>query len=58
MTDFLATGGDGAALTRDARVEDLNRVDLDALIQHLQGLPEGRLTLTPALQAPRIKPIK
>jgi 5'-nucleotidase len=58
MTDFLATGGDGAALTRDARIEDLNRVDLDALIQHLQGLPGGRLTLTPALQAPRIKPIQ
>ena len=58
MTDFLATGGDGATLTRDARVEDLNRVDLDALIQHLQGLPGGRLTLTPALQAPRITPIQ
>ena len=58
MTDFLATGGDGAALTRDARIEDLNRVDLDALIQHLQGLPGGRLALTPALQAPRIRPIQ
>ncbi|MGA1308601.1 MAG: 5'-nucleotidase C-terminal domain-containing protein [Gemmatimonadaceae bacterium] len=58
MTDFLASGGDGAALTREARVDDLNRVDLDALIQHLQGLPGGRLTLTPALQAPRIKAIR
>jgi 5'-nucleotidase len=58
MTDFLASGGDGATLARDARVEDLTRVDLDALIQYLQGLPGGRLTLTPALQTPRITSIK
>jgi hypothetical protein len=58
MTDFLASGGDGATLARDARVEDLTRVDLDALIQYLQGLPGGRLALTPALQAPRITTVK
>jgi 5'-nucleotidase len=58
MTDFLASGGDGASLTREARVEDLTRIDLDAFVQYLQGLPGGRLTLTPALQAPRFKPIR
>ena len=58
MTDFLASGGDGATLARDARVEDLTRVDLDALIQYLQGLPGGRLALTPGLQTPRITSIK
>jgi 2',3'-cyclic-nucleotide 2'-phosphodiesterase (5'-nucleotidase family) len=58
MTDFLASGGDGAALSREARVEDLTRIDLDAFVQYLQGLPGGRLTLTLALQAPRFKPIR
>ncbi len=58
MTDFMASGGDGAQLARDAVVEELNRIDLDALVDHLRALPEGRLTPTDALKAPRIIAIK
>lgn len=54
MTDFMASGGDGAALARDAVVEELNRVDLDVLVDHLRAMPGGRLVPTAALTAPRI----
>ncbi len=57
MTDFMASGGDGAALAKEAVVEELNQVDLDALIDHLRAQPGGRLVPTPALAAPRIVPV-
>ena len=58
MTDFIATGGDGAALGTDAVIEELNRVDLDVLVDHLRAQPGGRLVPTDALKAPRITAIR
>ncbi|MCC7000531.1 MAG: 5'-nucleotidase C-terminal domain-containing protein [Gemmatimonadaceae bacterium] len=54
MTNFMSSGGDGAALAKDATIEEINLLDLDALINHLRALPGGRLVATPALSAPRI----
>jgi 5'-nucleotidase len=40
MSDFLAAGGDGLSLSAGATgVEDLKRVDLDALIDYLRSQP-------------------
>lgn len=58
MSDFLAAGGDGAELARDATVEELNTEDLDAFVQYLRAMPDGRLVPTDALRAPRIRPIR
>lgn len=58
MTDFIAAGGDGAALGADAVIEELNRVDLDVLVDHLRAQPGGRLVPTDALKAPRITAIR
>ena len=58
MTDFIASGGDGAALASGATVEEINRVDLDALIDYLRALPGARLVPAAALKAPRITAIK
>jgi 2',3'-cyclic-nucleotide 2'-phosphodiesterase (5'-nucleotidase family) len=58
MTDFMASGGDGAQLARDAVVEELNRLDLDVLVDHLRASPGGRFTPTDALRAPRITTIR
>jgi 5'-nucleotidase len=58
MTDFMASGGDGAALGRDAVIEELNLVDLDVLVDHLRGQPGGKFVPTAALKAPRIIPIR
>lgn len=58
MSDFMAAGGDGARLAQGATVEDLNTVDLDALLAYLRGQPGGRLVPTPALTAVRILPIQ
>jgi 2',3'-cyclic-nucleotide 2'-phosphodiesterase (5'-nucleotidase family) len=54
MTNFMSSGGDGAALAKDATIEEINMLDLDALINHLRAMPGGRLAVTPALSAPRI----
>ena len=58
MTDFLASGGEGATLAREAVVEELNRIDLDALVDHLRAQPGGRLVPSAALKAPRFIPIR
>jgi hypothetical protein len=50
----MSSGGDGAALAKDATIEEINMLDLDALINHLRAMPGGRLAVTPALSAPRI----
>lgn len=55
MSDFLATGGDGVSLSRDATIEELGVIDLDALVQHMRAMPGGRLVMGPALTAPRIR---
>lgn len=57
MSDFMASGGDGAAITGGEAPEELGVLDLDALIAHLRRAPEGRLVATPALAAPRIRPV-
>jgi 2',3'-cyclic-nucleotide 2'-phosphodiesterase (5'-nucleotidase family) len=57
MTDFMASGGDGAQLAREAVVEELNRVDLDAFVDHLRATPGGRFAPSAALKAPRITTI-
>ena len=54
MTDFLAAGGDGARFTSGAVVEELNRADLDVIIDYLKALPGRRLVPDAALKAPRI----
>jgi 2',3'-cyclic-nucleotide 2'-phosphodiesterase (5'-nucleotidase family) len=56
LTDFLAAGGDGSARIDGATTEDLNTLDLDALIAHIRAMPGGRLVQTDALRAPRIRP--
>ena len=58
MTDFMAAGGDGAALGRDAVIEELNLVDLDVLVDHLRSQPGGTFVPSAALKAPRIIPIR
>ncbi|MEX2180764.1 MAG: 5'-nucleotidase C-terminal domain-containing protein [Gemmatimonadaceae bacterium] len=55
MTNFLAAGGDGVSLAADAPVEELGSLDLDAMIAYLRALPGGRLVMTDALRAPRIR---
>ncbi len=57
MSDFMAAGGDGAQLAREAVVEELNIIDLDALLDYLRARPGGRLTVDAALGSPRIIPI-
>ena len=58
MTDFLVSGGDGVALGRGATVEELNRVDLDALVAYLRAMPGGTLVATDALKLPRIRAVR
>jgi 2',3'-cyclic-nucleotide 2'-phosphodiesterase / 3'-nucleotidase / 5'-nucleotidase len=58
MSDFMAGGGDGASLAGSTTVQELNVPILDALIAHLQRMPEGRVVMTEALQAPRFKAVK
>jgi 2',3'-cyclic-nucleotide 2'-phosphodiesterase (5'-nucleotidase family) len=55
MSDFIASGGDGVGLSGGSAPEELGIVDLDALIAHLRAVPGGRLTMTEALAAPRIR---
>jgi 2',3'-cyclic-nucleotide 2'-phosphodiesterase (5'-nucleotidase family) len=55
MTNFLAAGGDGVSLSRDATIEETGRIDLDVLVDHLRAMPGGRLVVTPALAAPRLR---
>ncbi len=55
MSDFIASGGDGVGLSGGSAPEELGVVDLDALIAHLRKVPGGRLTMTEALAAPRIR---
>ncbi|MEK0431108.1 MAG: 2,3-cyclic-nucleotide 2-phosphodiesterase precursor [Gemmatimonadota bacterium] len=57
MTDFLAAGGDGAAFSRDAEVQELGLIDLDVLVNHLRALRGGKLTPTGAQRAPRIRTV-
>ena len=57
MSDFMAGGGDGAALAGPTNIQELNVPILDALIAHLQRMPEGNVVMTEALQAPRIKAV-
>ncbi|MDH5235018.1 MAG: 5'-nucleotidase C-terminal domain-containing protein [Gemmatimonadota bacterium] len=54
MSDFLAAGGDGVSLAEDATREELNLVDLDALVDYLRASARGRLEVTAALKAPRL----
>jgi 2',3'-cyclic-nucleotide 2'-phosphodiesterase/3'-nucleotidase/5'-nucleotidase len=55
MSDFMATGGDGLALTGPAqRTESLGIVDLDALIAFVQQMPGG--VIRPDA-VPRIAPV-
>lgn len=58
MSDFLAAGGDGVSLAADATREELNRVDLDVLVEYLRALPGGRLVVDDALKAPRITRVR
>lgn len=58
MSDFMASGGDGAGLAGTAAPEELGIIDLDALVAHLRNAPEGRLVMTEALRTPRIRPIR
>ncbi len=55
MTNFLAAGGDGVSLSADAQVEEIGVIDLDAVARYLRALPNGRLVMTEALTAPRIR---
>ena len=57
MTDFLASGGDGVSLSQEATIEELNRVDLDAFVDHLRSMPGARLTPSDAVRAPRIRAV-
>lgn len=58
MSDFMASGGDGAVFGPGAVIEELNRIDLDVLVDHLRAQPGGRLVPTAELKAPRIIAIK
>ena len=58
MSDFMAGGGEGTAFGADAPVEALDRLDLEALLDHLRAASGGRLTPTAMLRAPRITAIK
>lgn len=58
MSDFIASGGDGVGLSGGSAPEELGIVDLDALIAHLRRVPGGRLTMTEALAAPRIRSVR
>jgi 5'-nucleotidase len=58
MTNFLAAGGDGAALSQDAMIEELDLIDLDVLVAYLRALPGGRLELTDVLTSPRIRALR
>ncbi len=57
MSDFMAGGGDGAALVGPTKVEELNVTILDALIAHLQRMPDGKVVMTAALQSPRFRAV-
>lgn len=58
MTNFLAAGGDGAALSQDATIEELDLIDLEVLVAYLRALPGGRLEPTDALTSPRIRAVR
>ncbi len=55
MSDFIASGGDGVGLSGSRPPEELGVVDLDALIAHLRAVPGGRLVMSNALSAVRIR---
>jgi 5'-nucleotidase len=57
MSDFMAGGGDGAALSGSSTIEELNVPVLDAFIAHVQRMSGGTLVMTEALQAPRFKAV-
>lgn len=57
MSDFIASGGDGVGLSGGSAPEELGVIDLDALIAHLRTAPGGRLLMTEALAAPRIRSV-
>jgi 2',3'-cyclic-nucleotide 2'-phosphodiesterase (5'-nucleotidase family) len=57
-SDFIASGGDGVGLSGGNAPEELGVVDLDALIAHLRAVPGGRLVMSDALSAPRIRSIR
>ena len=57
MSDFMAGGGDGATLVGPTTLQELNVPILDALIAHIQRVPNGKLVMTEALQAPRFKEV-
>ena len=57
MSDFMAGGGDGAALADSPNIQELNVQVLDALIAYLQRAPDGKVVMTDALQAPRFKAV-
>ena len=57
MSDFMASGGDGAGLGAGSAPEEIGVIDLDALIAQLRKLPNGTLSATPALTAPRIQAV-
>ncbi len=58
MSNFMASGGDGAGLAGSGAPEEIGIVDLDALIAHLKAAPGGRLVTTEALTAPRIRAVR
>jgi 5'-nucleotidase len=53
VNSFLAGGGDGFTVLRDGTNRAVGPVDLDALVEYIEGLPtpftsqiEGRIELT------------
>ncbi len=57
MSDFMASGGDGAGLAGGSDPEELGVTDLEALIAYLRRQPGGRLVPTAALTTPRLQAV-
>lgn len=55
MTDFLAAEGDGARIPAGLPVEEVEILDLDALVAYLKGQPGGRLVVPDLQRAPRLR---
>ncbi len=55
LSDFLAGGGEGVSLGSSSPFEDIGIVDLDALVDMLRAMPNGRLEQTDALKTPRFR---
>jgi 2',3'-cyclic-nucleotide 2'-phosphodiesterase (5'-nucleotidase family) len=55
MTNFLAESGDGVTIPSGTVVEELNLVDVDALVAYLKRRPGGRLVLSDSERAARIR---